>query len=211
MRAPATIFFAKSALLVVLLASLSASVQAGLGPESVFLVVNRASWASQTVANEYIQLRQIPQANVFYLDWRGGTDSIPVDIFRQEILGPILVQMERRLLADQIDAIVYSSDFPYQIDLAGDVAGKQLPEKQSPHASITAATYLWQLVMSKNVNVISLVNNQYARLAPGRLGDPPSQGFRNWYGWGQNGRTSHRKRRHPLSIVYYAGCDEWPW
>ena len=189
MRALATKFFAVSALLVAFLAWFSPYAQAGLGPEGIFLVVNRASWASQTIANEYIALRQIPQANVFYLDWRGGTDSIPVDTFRRQILGPILVQMERRLLTDQIDAIVYSSDFPYQIDLAGDLAGQQLPKEQTPHASITAATYLWQLVMSQNVNVVNLVNNQYARLAPGRAGDPPSQGFRNWYGWGPNAQV----------------------
>src|SRR5688572_8305893 len=56
---------------------------AGLGPENVFLVVNRASWASQTVANYYVELRQIPASNIYFMDWRGGTDSVSVETFRQ--------------------------------------------------------------------------------------------------------------------------------
>ena len=40
----------------------------GGGPENIFLVVNRQSWASQTVANHYIHLRKIPPGNVLYLD-----------------------------------------------------------------------------------------------------------------------------------------------
>ena len=184
MRAPVAKLIARSALFLAAWTSILSIAHAGLGPEGIFLVVNRASWASLSVANEYISLRQIPPANVCYLDWRGGTDSIDVDTFRRQILGPILTQMEQRRLADQIDAIVYSADFPYQINLAGDLAGQQPPEKMSPHASITAATYLWRWVMSQNVNVISLENNQYARPSSDRGDTPLTQGFRSWYGWG---------------------------
>ena len=39
--------------------------QAGGGPENVFVVVNSASWASQSVANHFIKLRDIPPVNVY--------------------------------------------------------------------------------------------------------------------------------------------------
>jgi hypothetical protein len=74
-------------------------VYAGIGPENVFLVVNRASWSSLTVANHYAALRQIPAINICYLDWRGGTDSTDVETFREQILRPILMQIERHSIA----------------------------------------------------------------------------------------------------------------
>ena len=160
----------------------------GLGPENVFVVVNRASWASMAVANHYVALRQISPSNICYLDWRGGTDAIDVETFRQQILGPVLLQVERRSLADQIDAIVYSSDFPFQVNVAGDLRGQQPPKQLSPVASLTGATYLWQFVMNKDPNVIGMRNNQYTRSAANRVTDPITHGFRNWYGWGNEGQ-----------------------
>lgn len=173
--------------LAALLFLCSTTANAGLGPENVFLVVNRASWASLTIANHYVQLRQLAPANICYLNWTGGTDSVDVEVFRQQILGPILREIERRGMADQIDAIVYSSDFPYQVNLAGDLGEQKPPRQLSPYASITSATYLWQLVMTRNPNIINLRNNQYVRAAAGRTTDPATQGFRSWYGWGPKG------------------------
>ncbi len=163
--------------------------EAGLGPENVFLVVNRASWASLAVANHYVELRQIPGSNILYLPWTGGTESIEVDVFREKILGPVLTQIEQRGLADQIDAIVYSSDFPYQVNLAGDLGDQKPPKELRPQASITSATYLWQFVMAKNQNAIGQRNNMYIRSTGERVTDPPTVGFRSWYGWGPNGEV----------------------
>ncbi|GAG85993.1 unnamed protein product, partial [marine sediment metagenome] len=42
---------------------------AGGGPENLFLLVNQSSQDSLTVANHYIDLRQLPAANVHYLKW----------------------------------------------------------------------------------------------------------------------------------------------
>ena len=39
-----------------------------IGPVNTAVVVNADSWASMTVANEYIHLRQIPERNVVYLE-----------------------------------------------------------------------------------------------------------------------------------------------
>ena len=53
---------------ILLTLAVSATVHAGGGPENLFLVVNLRSWASLTVANHYIQQREIPNSNVLYLD-----------------------------------------------------------------------------------------------------------------------------------------------
>jgi hypothetical protein len=169
------------------LLSIASRASAGVGAENILLVVNRASWASLTVANHYVRVRDVPVSNVVYLDWKKGTDAINVETFRNEILSPVLKQIEVRGLADQIDAIIYSSDFPYRVDLKDDLKGQNPPQQLSPHASLTSATYLWQLVMTKNPNVINLQNNQYMRAAEKRQTDPPTQGFRSWYGWGSQG------------------------
>ena len=44
---------------------------AGGGAENVVVVVNEDSWASMTVANEFIFLRKIPSINVIYLSPEG--------------------------------------------------------------------------------------------------------------------------------------------
>ena len=45
---------------------------AGGGPENVLLLVNSNSSGSKTIANHYIQLRNIPASNVVYIDWQGA-------------------------------------------------------------------------------------------------------------------------------------------
>ena len=160
---------------------------AGGGPENVVLVVNSASWASQTVANHFIQLRQVPPVNVVYLDWHGGFESVSADDFRQKILGPVLQTIERRGLLAQIDYIVYSSDFPYLVDLTRDFEGQQLPQQVPPVASINSATYYWNLLFAKHPLIIDLQANRYMRAASNRTVQAPSHGFRSWYGWGNSG------------------------
>ena len=55
-----TIFAGAAAMLF----CLAPPARAGGGPENLFLVVNAASWASQSVANHYVELRKIPPINV---------------------------------------------------------------------------------------------------------------------------------------------------
>jgi hypothetical protein len=91
------------------------------GPENVFLVVNANSAASLTIANHYIEWRRIPPNNVFYIAWKPNLQTTDIDTFRQRILLPVLRAIEQRHLADQIDCVVYSSDFPTAITLDSDV------------------------------------------------------------------------------------------
>src|SRR5471032_552704 len=78
----------------------NAEMKAGGGPENVFLVVNQRSWASLTVANHYIRLRQIPPSNVLYLDWAGSSETSDILSFREQILRPVLAAIQRRQLGD---------------------------------------------------------------------------------------------------------------
>jgi hypothetical protein len=161
---------------------------AGGGPENVLLVVNSSSWASQAVANQYIQLRQIPGVNVCYLDWDGGFESTDVKTFREQILGPVLQHIARRGLDGQIDYVVYSSDFPTTLWLDLDVRGVTLSQYLAPVASINSATFLAQMILAKSPATVSLSNNRYMRATEGRTPVPPMHGFRSWYGWGPDGQ-----------------------
>jgi hypothetical protein len=187
-----------SRLLVVLAfsAPLAASARAGGGPENLVLVVNSASWASQAVANHFVRLRQIPAVNVIYLDWDGGVESIDVESFREKILGVALAEIERRGLTDQIDYVVYSSDFPYAIDLTADFQGQRVPDLFGTVCSINSATYLYPYVLAHNPNVVGMENNAYMRAA--RPDDPraATHGFRSWYGWGSHGELLEAGGQH---------------
>jgi hypothetical protein len=162
--------------------------QAGGGPENVLLVVNSASWASQTIANHYIALRHIPPLNVFYVDWTGGFEGTDVDAFRDKILGPALDTAERRGIRNQIDYVLYSSDFPYSIDLTNDFQGRyKFPQAATPACSLNSATFLFNLIYAKLPLSMDLRINHYMRAFEDRTVEPPTHGFRSWYGWGNEG------------------------
>ncbi|MEX0585947.1 MAG: hypothetical protein WD176_04850 [Pirellulales bacterium] len=174
---------------------------AGGGPENVFLLVNRRSWQSQTVANHYIQLRGIPASNVLSLDWDGGPDSTSIDLFRQKILQPALEAMAQRGLAGQIDYLIYSSDFSYSIDLSGE-APSDIPADNrrafAPTGSINGVTYLWQFVMARSPGYFARNMNEYMRHSESQPRDNQTRGFRSWYGWGSNGSLRETGGRHYL-------------
>jgi hypothetical protein len=161
--------------------------RAGGSGENGLLVVNSRSWGSLSAANHYMRLRRIPPVNVVYLDWAGDVERIDADTFREKLLQPIVTEIERRKLADHIDYVVYSTDFPWSIDFAQDAAGTELPNYLSPTASLTGATYFYQLVLGKRIDFLSLVANRYFRGGTA-TGVPSSRGFRSWYGWGRDGR-----------------------
>jgi uncharacterized protein (TIGR03790 family) len=183
-----------------LLAALAAPQQAlgGGGPENVLLVVNSSSWASQAVANEFVRLRQIPPANLFYIAWDGGFESIEIQTFRDRIMGPVLKTVDERGLGAQIDYVAYSSDFPCTINLAGEYQGQQLPPELSAFGSLNAMTFLWPYAMLKSPAVLGLRNNQYARVVPGRAAAAPPQAFHSWYGWAADGAVLESGGQHYL-------------
>ncbi len=174
-------------LIVGLVAALcSSAARAGGGPENVFLLVNLRSQSSMTVANHYIHLRRLPATNVLYLDWDGNREAVDIDTFRQQILIPALQTISQRGLANQIDCLTYSSDFPTRIDFAGDLPPDQR-DKPLLSGSITSLTYLYQAVLARSPLYVSLASNNYMRQPDGHPGVPASHGFRSWYGWAPDG------------------------
>ena len=147
-----------------LLAFLPAA-RAGGGPENVLLVVNSADSDSLTIANHYIQLRQIPASNVMYLNWRGSPAKTDINTFRDKILMPLLGEMDTRKISAQIDYVVYSSGFPWAIDFLSDVpqALRNDAQLQNNHeASLSGLTYLMVPVVSKDsASYISTPPNRY--------------------------------------------------
>ncbi len=137
--------------------------RAGAAPQSVAIVVNADSWASLTIANNYIRLRHIPPANVIYLENVPGFEQIKVNAFRRKILLPVLTTLEHRGLAGQIDYVLYSADFPTAIDVSGDIGGQPLPRVLTPWASLNGLTYLYEFVLHKDIRYLSLDSNWYAR------------------------------------------------
>jgi uncharacterized protein (TIGR03790 family) len=104
-----------------------ASASAGGGPENVLVIVNPRSPGSMHIANYYAKLRQIPDDNLVFVPWDPKADTTDIETFRQQILLPILRLIHNRRLGAQIDAIVYSSDFPWRISFHPDIP-KFLPD-----------------------------------------------------------------------------------
>ncbi len=179
-------------ILSLLLLAWPASATAGVGPENVLLVVNPSSPASMCIANHYVQLRQIPADNVLYLPWNPNEEHVAVDAFRKKILLPILQTISDRRLGNQIDAVVYSSDFPWAVRLDADVQKflKEMPQPTTsskkpewptvltPVGSINGLTYLWQPVLAGAKDYFDLQNNYYMREATGSKHEVSTAGFR---------------------------------
>src|SRR5262249_861327 len=156
--------------------------QAGGGPENLFLVVNSRSWSSLTVANHYSRLRKIPTSNVYYLDWTLDNERIDGETFRTKLLTPIFEEINRRGIADHIDYVVYATAFPSSIDFSAETKGASLPQYISPYASLNGATFYYHDMLARRYGFLMLDANKYYRPAP-RVGAPTSQGFHAWYGW----------------------------
>ncbi|HEX2474879.1 MAG TPA: TIGR03790 family protein [Lacipirellulaceae bacterium] len=170
---------------------------AGGGPENVFLVVNLNSDSSKTVANHYIELRKIPPNNVFYVDWKGSLGVCSGKNFREQILLPALKAIEDRKLTRQIDYLVYSTDFPWRMELRSVFPNDEFKAPFDPVASSTGATYLAAYMASENPGMVMPTANWYV---PGpiepnvsacqSLANVPSRGFRSRYSWDQNGKRT---------------------
>src|SRR4051812_30876417 len=122
---------------------------AGGGPEDVLLVVNSNSDSSKTIANAYIELRKIPANHVLYLDWKGGLEMTSGESFRDKILKPVINALDERHLTLLVDYVVYSSDFPWRVDLKPIFPNDQFTSPFEPVASTTGATYLLSFIIGK--------------------------------------------------------------
>jgi len=160
---------------------------AGGGPENIFLVVNPESPASLAIANAYVAVRQIPPINVMMLPWKESREETSVATFRAAILDPVLEAIEGRSLVPQIDAIVYSSDFPWRISFKDELPEQLAGVDKFPAGSLTGMTTLFPLVKSSNGGWIDRASNRYYRPLDARGIPRETLGFRGWYGWGTQG------------------------
>jgi hypothetical protein len=203
---------------IVLLACLCgcfpAAALGGGGPENVLLVVNRKSSNSLTIANHYVQLRQIPPGNVLTLPFDPTVDFTDIDTFRAQILQPVLKAIEQRRVDGQIDYIVYSSDFPWGVRLDKDVdkylagaektappegkkpdGGKPPPKPVWPQyatrvGSLSGLTYLWQpVVLGYPLHYTDRRSNWYMRRDVPEQKDAPTLGFQSSMSFGPQGQV----------------------
>ena len=176
---------------------------AGGGPENVFLLVNSESMDSMTVANHYIDIRQLPPQNVFYVAWKWKQARVSSELIREKLLRPALEEINRRGLGGQIDYLVYSCDFPWRISFVGDFPEEKFPPQVSPHASLTGATYLSSLVMGKRKEVMSLTNNFY--FSPRKNNVTITRGFKSSYYWSPQGLRATRESGIPYLLSTMLG------
>lgn len=179
----------------------TASALAGGGPENVLLVVNDRSFVSVTLGNYYARLRQLPPSHVLYVSWDRGLDATDVASLRELVLGPVMTTLQQRGLADQIDYVIYSSDFPPAADYEVDMRRAQPPRGDKAIASLTALTFFAQAVLDGEVQgYASLTANHYFQPATG--GSPLSQAFSGSAGWAPDGsRTQLPRPRYLLSTM----------
>ena len=190
------------ALLAVLIAVAPAVATAGGGPENVFVVVNAASADSLAVANAFVAARGIPPINVLMMRWQDSAESTTLARFRNELLLPVVRAIDSRRLTSQIDCIAWSSDFPWRIDYKDELPPELVAKDPFPSASLTGMTMLFGTVLGTGPNWLDPESNDYFRPL-GRDGVPETtQGFRAWYGWGQNGDLLEAGgTRYILSVV----------
>lgn len=193
-------------LAVVLCCGISGDCRGGGGPENIFLVVNSASPDSLTVANHYIDLRQIPPQNVFYLPWKRSTAGTSGRVFRDEILKPVLDEMNQRKLGGQVDYVVYSCDFPWRIAFEKDFPDEQFPPYLKPTASLTGATYLWSFVVNKRKEMFAVANNFYFALS--RAGVTVTRAFRAHHYWDPEGRRTTEEKGLPYLLSAMLGVTD---
>ncbi|MCS6770544.1 MAG: hypothetical protein NZ740_00785 [Kiritimatiellae bacterium] len=89
------------------------------GPHEIALIINQNHPDSLEIAHHYAQIRQIPSANLIYLDvprdLGGVRAEISPELFLQAILEPVRQEIARRNLEDHILAWVYSAGFPVRV------------------------------------------------------------------------------------------------
>lgn len=156
-------------MLIALIASVwgSDASQAGVSPENVMVIVNGDSMESRTIANHYVELRDIPSCNVIVLTGV-PTDKLKIDLdlFKSAILLPVLTEVNKRGLAAQARVIAYSSHFPTSVDISAHtekLEDAKLSQYQKPTASINGLTYLYRYVLADHHSYLGWSSNLYAR------------------------------------------------
>ena len=171
--------------------------RAGGGPENIFLVVNSSSQASKTIANHYIGLRKIAPINIFYIKFDENNGYIESKPFKDIFLKPIFEAINRRGLASQIDYVVYSSGFPWQVAYKNEIPSDKYNMQFQPRGSLTGSTYLWSYAVQKRIEMFGFNTNFYC--LP-KTGDNPlktdssvTRAMRGQYRWLPEGTRDQKQ------------------
>lgn len=141
------------------------------------LVVNGNSIDSLTVANHYAELRSIPDLSIVVLNDVAPKMMMSVKPFRNQVLQPLVSELDARGLGIQTDTIAYSAGFPTAINITEDL--EELPDRHkifTPFGSLNGLTMLYQFVLSENPEYVSPLSNYYARRDPAKMLDNPFLG-----------------------------------
>ena len=87
--------WAWSAAFPFVLCFLATRLPAGVGPDDVYLIVNRNVAASQTVADHYCRVRGVPPGHVLVLDLPNGEDISLAD-YETKLAAPLRVQLQEK-------------------------------------------------------------------------------------------------------------------
>lgn len=157
----------RNLMLTVLLCMVSLAPALATDPMSTTLVVNPRSIDSLTVANHYASLRGIPDRCIVTIEGVPSGMTCTVDEMRSRILKPLLAELDSRGLANQIDMVAYSADFPTAIKLDADFA--KVPDRHqifTPVGSLNGLTCLYQWLSNDQVNYVAPRANYYSRVDP---------------------------------------------
>ena len=137
----------------------------GGGPENVLVVVNGDSPISKRIANNYVELRDIPHEHVVWLHDIPYSDIISVGTFRKRIWEPIRDFIKRNGLDENIDIITYSASFPYRVNFAVDARDNKLQadKYRGRKASLTGLTYFARRVEVGDPHYLASNGNRYYR------------------------------------------------
>ncbi len=135
------------------------------GADNTLLVVNADSPLSRTVANLYLQQRPLSRHHTVWLRNPPASGSITMATFREKVLEPVLQAMEERGVADDIDVIIYSADFPYRVYIEKAVrkAGLRYNKYVGIAASLSGLTWFANLVRAERADFIAPFANGYYR------------------------------------------------
>ncbi|MEO1529597.1 MAG: hypothetical protein AAFX06_29600 [Planctomycetota bacterium] len=152
--------------LALLFASVTETASGGLSSENVVVVVNAGSLESRTIANHYVHLRQIPTKNVIFLDNVPEGMIVELEPFREQILRPILKELDARKIAAQTRVIAYSAGFPTAVRIKEhheQLEDESLRKYQRPVGSLTGLTYFYRFLLSDKPQYLGLSSNLFAR------------------------------------------------
>ncbi len=144
-RSPVPIFSPVSLIVVAVAAAVlsrDSVVLCGVGPENTAVIINSSSESSKQIAVEYASLRGIPASNLIELQDVPDSESTTVEEFREKLLKPVLTQLDKRGLREQIDCIAWSSDFPTAINVKADIGKTKTQRIFTPVGSINGLTFL---------------------------------------------------------------------